>query len=351
MRGATMGVNRQWRLARHPEPSEDIGFEHFELTESPMPTPDAGEFVVQTIALGTSPAQRSYISKSLSMHDKIAIGDVMRGRGVGVVAESRNQNYQVGEIVISSTGWQNFSIQSPAQQNPNVLSIQKIVTPVLPLTMTLGILGSAGATAYFGLFDVGCIKAGDTVVVSAAAGGIGSVAGQLARIAGCRVVGIAGGPEKCQWVTEVLGYDYAIDYKNESVGERLDALCPNGVDVFFDNVGGEILDDVLARIALNARVIICGFISTDYQDGLNRGPRNYKNLVRKRARMEGFFIFDYRHRFQEAEDRLRRWYDEGLLINCEDVDDGLEHMPGTLGSLFTGGNKGIKLCRVSPDPG
>ncbi|NKB44795.1 MAG: zinc-binding dehydrogenase [Alphaproteobacteria bacterium] len=346
-----MGVNRQWRLARHPEPTEDIGFEHFELVESPIPTPDAGEFVVQTLALGTSPAQRSYISKSLSMHDKIAIGDVMRGRGVGVVTESRNSNYQTGEIVISSTGWQDFSIQAPALQNPNVLSIQKVVAPIFPLTMTLGILGAAGATAYFGLFDVGCLQAGDTVVVSAAAGGIGSVAGQIARIAGCRVIGIAGGPEKCQWITEGLGYDCAIDYKSESVGERLDELCPSGVDVFFDNVGGEILDSVLGRLALNARVVICGFIATDYREDLNQGPRNYKNLVRKRARMEGFFIFDYRHRFQEAEGRLRNWYEDGLLLNCEDVDDGLEQMPGTLGSLFTGGNKGIKLCRVSPDPG
>lgn len=345
-----MSVNRQWRLSKHPEPDEAIGFDHFDLTESAPPQPDTGELLVKTIALGTSPAQRSYVSKGLSMHDKIAIGDVMRGRGVAVVTQSRNSNFSEGELVIASTGWQDYSIQAPARQNPNVLSIQKLENPMRPLTMTLGILGSAGATAYFGLFDVGGVRAGDTVVVSAAAGGVGSVAGQLARIAGCRVIGIAGGAEKCRWITDVLGFHDAIDYKNQNVAQRLDDLCPSGVDVFFDNVGGELLDDVLGRIALNARIVICGFIATDYRDDLNKGPRNYKNLVRKRARMEGFFIFDYRHRFQEAEARLLNWYREGLLINCEDVDDGLENMPGTLGSLFTGGNKGIKLCRVSPDP-
>jgi NADPH-dependent curcumin reductase len=342
--------NRQWRLARHPEADEIIGFEHFEMHEGPVPVAYAGELVLQTIALGTSPAQRSYISKGLSMHDKIAVGDIMRGRGVGVVTASHHDAYAVGDVVVASTGWQDFSIQSPGRQNPNVLSLQKIDDPVYPLTTSLGILGSAGTTAYFGLLDVGLARAGDTVVVSAAAGGIGSVVGQIARLSGCRVIGIAGGAEKCRWITEDLGYDAAIDYKNENVGEKIDALCPRGVDVFFDNVGGKILDTVLARLALNACIVVCGFISTDYRDDLNTGPRNYTNLVRKRARMEGFFIFDYRHRFKEAEDRLRQWYEAGFLVNCEDVDDGLENMPETLGSLFKGSNKGIKLCRVSPDP-
>lgn len=345
-----MTVNRQWQLSRHPEPEEGISRDHFKLVELDVPVPEDGEFLMQTIALGTSPAQRSYISKGLSMHDKIALGDVMRGRGVGVVTQSRHPFYHDGEVVIASTGWQDFSIQNPGRQNPNVLSIQKLNDPVRPLTSALGILGSAGATAYFGLLDVGNVRAGDVVVISAAAGGIGSVVGQIARLAGCHVVGIAGGSEKCRWITETLGYHAAIDYKSEDVNVRLAALCPHGIDVFFDNVGGEILDAALGHLALSARIVICGFIATDYRDDLNKGPRNYKNLVRKRARMEGFFIFDYRHRFQEAEDRLRAWYDKGLLVNSEDVDDGLEHMPDTLGSLFNGTNKGIKLCRVSPDP-
>lgn len=345
-----MSINSQWLLSRHPEADEQISRDHFELVEADCPVPADGEFLVQTIALGTSPAQRSYISKGLSMHDKIALGDVMRGRGVGVVTQSRHPFYQEGEIVIASTGWQDYSIQNPGRQNPNVLSIQKLDNPVSPLTTALGVLGSAGATAYFGLLDVGKARAGDVVVVSAAAGGIGSVVGQIARLAGCHVIGIAGGSEKCSWITKTLGYHDAIDYKSEDVNERLAALCPNGIDVFFDNVGGDILDAALGHLALNARIVICGFIATDYRDDLNMGPRNYKNLVRKRARMEGFFIFDYRHRFQEAEDRLRSWYDNGQLVNSEDVDDGLEHMPETLGSLFTGTNKGIKLCRVSPDP-
>ncbi len=345
-----MTINRQWRLKRHPDPEETVGADHFSFDEQPMPSLADGQFLLRTVALGTSPAQRSYISKGLSMHDKIAIGDVMRGRGVGVVEASRHDSYAEGDIVVASTGWQDYSVQSPGHQNPNVLSLEKLTNPVLPLTTALGALGSAGATAYFGLLDVGQVKAGDTVVVSAAAGGIGSVVGQLARIAGCRVIGIAGGPDKCRWIEDAAGYHAAIDYKNEDVGARLDELCPAGVDVFFDNVGGDILDTVLARIALNARVVICGFIATDYRDDLNLGPRNYKNLVRKRARMEGFFVFDYRTRFAEAHARLRDWYDQGVLVDTSDVDDGLEHMPETLGSLFRGTNRGIKLCRVSPDP-
>ncbi len=343
-------MNRQWILARHPEPDEFIGPEHFELKESIVPEPADNEFVLKTIALGTSPAQRAYVSKGLSMHEKIAIGDIMRGRGTGVVTASKHKAYRDGEIVIASTGWQDYSVQRPESENPNVLSLRKVANPVKPMTMLLGTLGSAGTTAYFGLLDVGQTKPGDTVVISAAAGGIGSVAGQIARIKGCTVVGIAGGPEKCRWLTESLKFHHALDYKNEDVDARLDELCPHGIDVFFDNVGGEILNTVLTHIALNARVVICGYIATDYKEGDLNGPINYKNLVRKRARMEGFFIFDYRHRFDEAEADLRSWFESGTLINTEDVDDGLEYMPTTLQSLFTGRNKGIKLCRVSPDP-
>lgn len=345
-----MPINRQWLLKRHPEPGEEIGAALFSFEDRPLPELTEGQFLLRTIALGTSPAQRSYISKGLSMHDKIAIGDVMRGRGVGVIEASCHEDYAVGEVVVASTGWQDYSVQSPGHQNPNVLTLQKVTDPVLPLTTTLGVLGSAGITAYFGLLDVGQVRAGDTVVVSAAAGGIGSVVGQIARLSGCTVVGIAGGPEKCQWVQHVAGCHAAIDYKNDDVSKRLSEVCPSGVDVFFDNVGGHVLDSVLEHIALNARVVICGFIATDYRDDLNLGPRNYKNLVRKRARMEGFFVFDYRTRFAEAEARLRNWFDEGLLVDTADVDDGLENMPETLASLFRGTNRGIKLCRVSPDP-
>ena len=345
-----MTTNRQWRLTRHPEPDEHLGFDHFQLTNASVPEPADGEFLLRTIALGTSPAQRAYVSKSLSMHEKIAIGDVMRGRGVGIVTATRHAEYQEGDVVIASTGWQDFSIQCPAGENPNVLSLRKVKGPIRPLTTTLGIIGIAGATAYFGLLDVEQAKSGDTVVVSAAAGGIGSVVGQIARLSGCRVIGIAGGPEKCRWLTDVLKFDETIDYKNENLDDRLKSLYPDGVDVFFDNVGGAMLDTVLSHIALNARIVICGYISTDYRDDTNLGPRNYKYLVRQRARMEGFFVFDYRHRYGEAEEHLRKWFKSGQLINSEDVDEGLEAMPLTLQSLFTGKNRGIKLCRVAPDP-
>ncbi len=204
--------NRQWRLARHPEPEEIIGFEHFELTQERIPEPQRDEFVLKTLALGTSPAQRSYISKSLSMHEKIAVGDIMRGRGVGVVTASRHSDYTEVEIVVASTGWHEYSVQHPEKENPNVLSVRKVANPVKPLTTALGTLGSAGVTAYFGLLDAGQAKAGDAVVVSAAAGGIGSVVGQIARIKGCCVIGIAGGSEKCKWLINDLNFDDTIDY-------------------------------------------------------------------------------------------------------------------------------------------
>jgi NADPH-dependent curcumin reductase CurA len=344
-------VNRQWRVARYPKKEEVIGPDHFDWTSQPIPEPEDGEFLVRTICLAPIPAQRGYLEKSHnSFLENLEIGEVMRGRGVGQIVTSRHPDYKAGEIFVGSLGWQDYSIQKPRGAE-FVFSTKTVKHPIRPLSRELSILGQAGATAYFGMLETGQLQPGDNVLVSAAAGGVGSAAGQIARIRGARqVVGITGADKKCRWLLDELGYDAVINYKTENVGERIAELFPDGIDVFFDNVGGDILNDALANLALHARIVICGFIATDYSPGPNHGPINYQYLVYKRARMEGFVVFDYWDRYEAAERDLLGWYREGLLKIAEDEDDGLEKMPGSLASLFTGGNTGVKICRVSPDP-
>lgn len=344
-------VNRQWRVARFPTPEQPISAGLFDWTSEPIPQPEAGEFLVRTLCLAPVPAQRGYLERS---HNdflvNLEISDVMRGRGVGQIIASRHPDYPEGGIFVGSLGWQDYSIQRPRGAE-FVFSTKLVKQPLRPLSAELSLLGQAGVTAYFGLLDVGQMKAGETVLVSAAAGGVGSAAGQIARIRGAsQVVGIAGSAEKCTWLVNELGYNAAINYRSENVEERIAALFPAGIDVFFDNVGGPILNSGLAHLALHARVVICGFIATDYAPGRQHGPINYQCIVYKRARMEGFVVFDYWERFGEAEQDLLRWYRQGLLKNPEDVDMGLEKMPDSLASLFTGGNTGVKICRVAPDP-
>ncbi len=344
-------MNRQWRVARYPRPEEVIGPEHFSWASEPVAEPADGEFVVRTICLAPVPAQRGYLEKSHhSFLENLPIGEVMRGRGVGQIVASRHPEYRVGEIFVGSLGWQDYSVQRPRGAE-FVFSTKKVAHPVSPLSSELGVLGQAGATAYFGLLEVGAMKSGDNVLVTAAAGGVGSVAGQIARIRGAkRVVGTAGSDAKCRWLREELGYHAAINYRTEDVGARLAELFPDGIDVFFDNVGGDMLNEGLAHLAMRARIVICGFISSDYSPGPHHGPINYQCMVYKRARMEGFVVFDYWNRYQEAERDLLAWFRQGLLKNCEDVAEGLENMPLALASLFTGGNTGVKICRVAPDP-
>ena len=342
--------NRQWLLKTQIEKGVLVAPEHFDFVETDIPEPKDGEFLTRTIVLGTSPAQRGYMSPGVSMFDKVQLGGVMRGRGVAVVEASRHEGFSPGDILVCSTGWQDYSIQRGPRPGEHITSLQPVSPHVRPLPLALGTLGSAGITAYFGLLDTARLAPGDTVVVSAAAGGVGSIAGQIARIKGCKVIGIAGSDDKCQWITNTLGMTAAINYKTEDVGQRLDELCPDGIDVFFDNVGGDILERCLERLSLGARVAICGYISTDYASGPETGPANYRYLVRRRASMAGFFVFDFVERFAEAEAEMSVWHKSGLLIPTEDVDDGFEHMPLSLASLFTGANKGIKLCRVAPDP-
>lgn len=343
--------NRQWRVARYPRSDEPISASLFDWCEQDIPQPGDGEFLVRTLCLAPVPAQRGYLEPGHNdFLENLPVGAVMRGRGVGQIVASRHPDYAPGEIFVGSLGWQDYSIQRPRGAE-FVFSTKKVHNPTRPLSMQLGVLGQAGATAYFGLLEVGAMQAGDKVLVSAAAGGVGSVAGQIARIRGAgKVVGTAGSAEKCRWLCEELGFDAAINYRTENLRERLAELFPDGIDVFFDNVGGEVLNEALGRLAMRARIVVCGFIATDYAPGPQHGPINYQCMVYKRARMEGFVVFDYWDRYADAERDLADWHRRGLLRNCEDVDEGLEKMPDSLASLFRGDNRGVKICRVAADP-
>lgn len=345
-------TNQQWRVARYPEPGEAISPALFEWHEVPAPEPADGEFLVRTICLAPGPAQRGYLDpKPTTTLDKVPLGAVMRGRGVGQVIASRHPGYAEGEIFVGSLGWQDYSVQTTRGAD-FVFSTKKVPDPVEPLSTAVGILGQAGVTAYLGLMKIGNLEAGNNVLITTGAGGIGSVAGQIAKIKGANgVVGTTSSAEKCDWLCNELGFDGAINYRAEDMHERLASLFPDGIDVLFDNVGGETLNIALKHLAMHARVVICGYISTDYDHGADKGPINYRYLLARRARMEGFVNFDYwGEEYTQAETALTDWYRRGLLVNTDDEVYGLENMPDALASLFSGGNRGIKMCRVAPDP-
>jgi NADPH-dependent curcumin reductase CurA len=270
---------------------------------------------------------------------------VIRSFGVGQVVGSRHEGFRQGELVQGNVGWQDYLLSDGGGPLP----LRKLATGVdIPLAMS--VLGLTGLTAYFGLLEVGRPQAGETVVVSGAAGATGSVVGQIAKIKGCRVVGIAGGPEKCAWLTGPAGFDGAIDYKAEAVDRRLRELCPDGIDVFFDNVGGDILDAALANLAMHGRVVICGAISAYNEKVPPPGPRNYLSLLVRRGRMEGFLILDFMDRAGEAVAALSEWVREGKLKHQEDIREGLENAPATLIRLFEGKNRGKQLLKIADPP-
>jgi NADPH-dependent curcumin reductase CurA len=334
--------NRQWILEARPQ--GPLTGNEFRWNEAPLPQPADGEVLVRNLWLSFDPTQRGWMSRD-SYVPKIPLGEVMRAFSVGQVVESRHPDYKPGELVQGSFGWQDYV----ATGGRGVVALRKLPPGIAPNT-ALSLFGITGTTAYFGMTEIGQIKAGETVVVSGAAGSTGSVAGQIAKITGCRVIGTAGGKEKCDWLINTAHFDGAIDYKTEDIGERLSALCPNGIDVFFDNVGGKVLDEVLARINLKARIVLCGAISR-YNDAVPPpGPANYFNLVPRRARMEGFIILDYAPRYPEAYEALGRWQREGKLVQKEDVAHGLENAPRTLMRLFTGENFGKQLLKIADAP-
>jgi NADPH-dependent curcumin reductase CurA len=313
----------------------------FRWNEAPIPEPADGEVLVRVRYVSFDPAMRGWMEDRPSYLPPVAIGEPMRAGAIGEVVTSRAPGFAPGELVQGTFGWQDFALARAAGPIP----LTKIPAGVPP-TWPLGVLGITGLTAYFGMLDLGKPQAGETVVVSGAAGATGSIAGQLAKIAGARVIGIAGGAEKCAWLTKEAHFDAAIDYKGESVPARLGELCPKGVDVYFDNVGGEILDAVLARIALRARVVLCGGISSYNAASPPPGPRNYMNLVVQRGRMEGFIVLDYLPRFGEGVAALARELQAGRIAHQEDVQHGLENAPRTFLRLFRGENRGKQILAL-----
>jgi NADPH-dependent curcumin reductase CurA len=331
--------NRQWLLARRPHGA--ISSDDFRLVETAIPEPKAGEILVCNLYLSVDPTQRAWIAGDTYL-PAVQIGEVVRSFAVGRVVKSHNPRFKPGQLVQGLFGWQDYVVTAPGTP-----SAPAPVPPGVPIETTMSVLGLTGLTAYFGLLEIGRPQPGETVVVSGAAGATGSVVGQIAKIKGCRVVGIAGGPEKGRYLTETLGFDAAIDYKAGDVGAALKAACPKGIDIYFDNVGGELLDAALARLARRGRVVLCGAIAGYNDAQLAPGPKHYVNLIVQRGRMEGFLVIDYMARAAEAETALAGWLREGKLKDRVDVQHGLENAPATLARLFTGENAGRQLLRIA----
>jgi NADPH-dependent curcumin reductase CurA len=334
-------INRQWLLARRPQGL--MSADDFKWTESPVPEPGEGEILVRNVYLSCDPTQRGWAASDTYL-PAVKIGDVMRSFAVGRVMASRDPQFPVGQMVQGLFGWQDYCVTRSGGPYP-ILP----VPPGVPIETAMSILGNTGMTAYFGLLEVGRPHLGETVLVSGAAGATGSAVGQIAKIQGCRAVGIAGGPEKCRYLTNELGFDASIDYKSENVMTRLRETCPRGVDVYFDNVGGRILDAALMHLAFHGRVVICGSISIYNDVASASGPKNYLKLLTQRGRMEGFVVLDYMPRAAEAIEAMTRWIQEGRLKDQVDVQDGLENAPAAVARLFRGENRGKQLLRIA-DP-
>ncbi|KYF66175.1 NADP-dependent oxidoreductase [Sorangium cellulosum] len=337
-------VNRCWRLASRP-----VGMlkdSDFTFGEEPVPEPKAdGEILVRTLYLSVDPTQRIWLDRDSYM-PAIPIGDVVRAFGVGKVVRSNSPEFAPGDLVQGLLGWQDYAVL--ASGKAALVPAMKLPPGTSP-ELALSVFGVTGLTAYFGLLDVGRVQQGETVVVSGAAGATGMMVGQIAKLKGCRAIGIAGGPEKCAWLTGELGFDAAIDYRSEDVAARLHGLCPSAIDVYFDNVGGAILDAALAELAMRGRVVLCGAIGDYNASELPAGPRNYLNLLVRRGRMEGFIVSDYFNRLGEAVSDLGAWVSSGKIKNRVDVQEGIEKAPATLNRLFTSANTGKQLLKVA-DP-
>ena len=299
-----------------------------------------GEMLVKIIYVSLDPAMRGWMNDVKSYIPPIGLGEVMRSGGVGKVIKSRNENFKEGEYACGVSGVQEYCVTDGkgwVKVDPNQLPLEKY----------LGVVGMPGFTAYFGLLEVGQPKEGETVLISGAAGAVGSIVGQIAKIKGCRAVGIAGGPEKCDYVVNELGFDACIDYKNDDVRKGIKEHCPDGIDVYFDNVGGEILDHALARIRRKARIVICGAISQYNNKEMIKGPANYLQLLVQGARMEGFVVFHFAHKYPEAAGNLAQWMAQGKIKSDEHIEKGIENFYPTFKRLFSGDKKGKLVLQIA----
>ena len=331
--------NTRIALARRP-----VGYpkpKDFEIVRSQMPEPAEGEFLLKTRYLSVDPYQRGRMNEGTSYAPGVALGEVMTGGIVGEVVQSNHADYQVGNVVQANLGWQEYAISDGN-------GARKVDPTLAPISTSLGVLGMPGATAYFGLLEIGKPLWGETVLVSGAAGAVGSLVGQIAKIKGCRAVGITGSDEKIAYITDELGFDDAYNYKTAGDhGESIQSTCPQGADVYFDNVGGVITDAVFARMNEKGRIVICGQISQYNLEAPEQGPRHLWHLIVKRLRVQGFLVFDFADKYAEALSQMAAWVSEGKLKYREDIVEGLENAPAAFIGMLSGDNIGKRLIKVA----
>lgn len=333
-------MNKQLLFIKRPIGAADAST--WSLVENPIPEINEGQILIKQHYISLDPAMRGWMNEGKSYIAPMEIGSVMRAGSVGEVVATKNPKFKVGQYVSGTGGVQQYAVTDGKgyyQVDPNIA----------PLAMYIGTLGMPGMTAYFGITEVAKVKEGETVLVSGAAGAVGSIVGQVAKIKGCKVVGIAGGPDKCKYVVEELGFDACIDYKNENVASRFKEECPKGIDVYFDNVGGEILEIALSRLRMHARIVICGAISQYNNKTKIKGPSNYLSLLVNRASMTGMVVFDYADRYAEGAQVLGGWLAKGKLKSREDVYEGIENFPETYNRLFSGDKMGKLVLKVIED--
>ncbi len=333
-------MNKKLVLVKRPVGAADAST--WSLETNPIPQINEGEILVKQHFISLDPAMRGWMNEGKSYIAPVEIGAVMRAGSVGEVIASKNAKFKVGDYVAGTGGVQQYAVSDGK-------GFYQVDPQLAPLPMYIGTLGMPGMTAYFGITEVGKIREGETVLVSGAAGAVGSIVGQVAKIKGCKVVGIAGGPEKCKYVVEELGFDACIDYKNENIATRFKEECPKGIDVYFDNVGGEILDVALTRLRMHSRIVICGAISQYNNKTRIKGPSNYLSLLVNRASMTGMVVFDYADRYVEGAKILAGWLAEGKLKSREDIYYGIENFPETYNRLFSGEKMGKLILKVSED--
>lgn len=332
-------INRQWLLKERPQGM--VQESNFEYREQPIPEPGEGEVLIQNLYLSFDPTFRGQMEDKPNYVPPMQIGDVMRGVSAGKIVKSNHPDYKEGDLVRGAGGWQDYFVPV----GDDFMTFSKIQDSV-SMPNSLSIFGITGLTAYFGLLDIGQPKPGDVVLVSGAAGAVGSVVGQIAKVKGCKAVGIAGGKEKCEWLIQKANFDAAIDYKNENVYKGIKKHCPDGVNVYFENVGGDILEAALGCLAQKARVALCGGISSYNSEEAPPGPRSLMSLIGTRSRMEGFLILDYEAQFPQAVKEMSEWIADGRLVVQEDMQKGFENAPKTFLRLFSGQNRGKQLLKL-----